>query len=35
VSCLIGEDGRVLKYYPTVAAREHPAEVLRDLADLG
>ena len=32
VSCLIDEQGRVLRYYPQVAAREHPTEVLRDLA---
>ncbi len=31
VSCLIDEQGRVLRYYPQVAAREHVAEVLRDL----
>jgi len=31
VSCLIDEEGRVLRYYPQVAARDHPAEVLRDL----
>ena len=31
VSCLIDEQGRVLKYYPQVAPREHVAEVLRDL----
>lgn len=33
VSCLIDEEGRVLRYYPQVAAREHPTEVLRDLAE--
>jgi peroxiredoxin Q/BCP len=32
VSCLIDEAGRVLRYYPQVSAREHPTEVLRDLA---
>jgi len=32
VSCLIDEEGRVLKYYPQVAAREHVGEVLQDLA---
>ena len=32
VSCLIDEEGRVLRYYPQVAAREHVAEVLGDLA---
>ena len=31
VSCLIDEEGRVLKYYPQVAPREHVAEVLGDL----
>ena len=31
VSCLIDEEGRVLRYYPQVAAREHVSEVLRDL----
>jgi len=25
----------VLKYYPAVSAKEHPAEVLGDLIDLG
>jgi thioredoxin-dependent peroxiredoxin len=34
VSCLIGEDGRVLRYYATVAPRDHPTEVLRDLSAL-
>ena len=33
VSCLIDEEGRVEKYYPQVAPREHVAEVLRDLTD--
>ncbi len=33
VSCLIDETGKVLRYYPQVAAREHPAEVLRDLTE--
>jgi len=33
ISCLIDEAGRVLRYYPQVAAREHVGEVLRDLAD--
>ena len=32
VSCLIDEEGRVLRYYPQVSAREHVAEVLSDLA---
>ena len=32
VSCLIDEEGRVLRYYPQVSAREHVGEVLRDLA---
>ena len=32
VSCLIDEQGRVLRYYPQVAAREYVGEVLRDLA---
>jgi len=32
VSCLIDEEGRVLKYYPKVAPREHVGEVLQDLA---
>ena len=32
VSCLIDEQGRVLRYYPQVSAREHVAEVLSDLA---
>jgi len=32
VSCLIDEQGRVLRYYPQVSAREHVAEVLGDLA---
>jgi peroxiredoxin Q/BCP len=31
VSCLIDGDGRVMRYYPQVSARDHPAEVLRDL----
>ena len=31
VSCLIDEQGRVLRYYPQVAAREHVGEVLQDL----
>ena len=31
VSCLIDEEGRVLRYYPQVSAREHVGEVLRDL----
>jgi peroxiredoxin len=31
VSCLIDEQGRVLKYYPQVAPRDHVAEVLRDI----
>jgi thioredoxin-dependent peroxiredoxin len=31
VSCLIDEQGRVLRFYPQVAAREHVAEVLQDL----
>jgi peroxiredoxin len=31
VSCLIDENGRVLRYYPQVAPRDHVAEVLRDL----
>jgi peroxiredoxin Q/BCP len=34
VSCLIDEHGKVLKHYLQVAAREHPGEVLADLADL-
>jgi peroxiredoxin len=33
VSCLIDEEGRVLKYYPQVSPREHVAEVLRDLTE--
>ena len=33
VSCLIDEEGRVLRYYPQVSAREHVAEVLRDLSE--
>jgi peroxiredoxin Q/BCP len=33
VSCLIDEQGRVQKYYPQVAPREHLAEVLRDLTE--
>ena len=32
VSCLIDEQGRVLRYYPQVAARQHVEEVLSDLA---
>ena len=32
VSCLIDEEGRVLRYYPQVAARQHVEEVLSDLA---
>ena len=32
VSCLIDEEGRVLRYYPQVSAREHVTEVLSDLA---
>ena len=32
VSCLIDEEGRVLRYYPQVSARQHVAEVLQDLA---
>ena len=32
VSCLIDEQGRVLRYYPQVSARQHVAEVLQDLA---
>jgi peroxiredoxin len=31
VSCLIDEEGKVQRYYPQVAARDHPTEVLRDL----
>jgi peroxiredoxin len=31
VSCLIDEEGRVLKFYPQVAARDHPLEVLQEL----
>ena len=31
VSCLIDEQGHVLRYYPQVAAREHVGEVLQDL----
>jgi peroxiredoxin len=31
ISCLIDEQGRVLRYYPQVSAREHVAEVLQDL----
>ncbi len=33
VSCLIDEEGRVLRYYPQVSAREHVGEVLRDLVE--
>jgi peroxiredoxin Q/BCP len=33
VSCLIDEEGRVQKYYPQVAPRDHVAEVLRDLTE--
>ncbi len=32
VSCLIDEQGRVLRYYPQVSARDHVAQVLTDLA---
>ena len=32
VSCLIDEQGRVLRYYSQVSAREHVGEVLQDLA---
>jgi len=32
VSCLIDEQGRVLRYYAQVSAREHVGEVLQDLA---
>ena len=32
VSCLIDEQGRVLRYYAQVSTREHVAEVLADLA---
>ena len=31
VSCLIDEEGRVLRYYPQVSPRDHVAEVLGDL----
>jgi len=35
VSALIDENGKVVKYYPTVTPATHPAEVLEDLKALG
>jgi peroxiredoxin Q/BCP len=33
ISCLIDEEGKVLRYYPQVAARDHPMEVLQHLVE--
>lgn len=33
ISYLIGPDGRIERPYPTVIAKDHPAQVLRDLEE--
>ncbi len=33
ISYLIGADGRIERAYPTVIAKDHPAQVLRDLEE--